>query len=94
MDKLRRIWLSGYKSFQYEARVLRPSASAGSEGPGGTPIEFGDVTVLLGANGAGKSNVVSFFRMLGFLTTGALQEYIGRCGGSDSLLHYGRETTQ
>ena len=94
MDKLRRIWLSGYKSFQYEARVLRPSASAGPEGPGGTPIEFGDVTVLLGANGAGKSNVVSFFRMLGFLTTGALQEYIGRCGGSDSLLHYGRETTQ
>lgn len=56
-------------------------------------IDFGDVTVLLGANGAGKSNLVSFFRMLGFLTTGALQEFIGRAGDSDSMLFGGRKTT-
>ncbi len=56
-------------------------------------VQFGDITVLLGANGAGKSNLVSFFRMLNFLSTGALQDYIGRSGGSDSLLHYGRQTT-
>ncbi len=56
-------------------------------------VKFGDITVLLGANGAGKSNLVSFFRMLNFLSTGALQEYIGRSGGSDSLLHYGRRMT-
>jgi predicted ATPase len=40
------------------------------------------------------SNIVSFFRMLGFMTTWALQEFVGRHGGSDSFLHYGRETTQ
>ena len=56
-------------------------------------VHFSDVTVLLGANGAGKSNLVSFFRMLNFVSTGALQDYIGRNGGSDSLLHYGRKTT-
>ncbi len=56
-------------------------------------VHFSDVTVLLGANGAGKSNLVSFFQMLNFLSTGALQDYIGRSGGSDSLLHYGRKTT-
>ena len=56
-------------------------------------ISFGDVTVLLGANGAGKSNLVSFFRMLGFLSTGALQEFIGRAGHSDSILFGGRRTT-
>ena len=56
-------------------------------------VSFGDVTVLLGANGAGKSNLVSFFRMLGFLTTGALQEFIGRAGQSDSLLFGGRRAT-
>ena len=55
--------------------------------------KFGNITVLLGANGSGKSNLVSFFRMLNFLSTGALQDYIGRSGGSDSLLHYGRKTT-
>lgn len=56
-------------------------------------VSFGDITVLLGANGAGKSNLVSFFRMLGFLTTGALQEFIGRAGRSDSLLFGGRRAT-
>lgn len=56
-------------------------------------IDFGDVTVLLGANGAGKSNLVSFFGMLGFLSTGALQEFIGRAGRSDSILFGGRKAT-
>ena len=56
-------------------------------------IEFGDVTVLLGANGAGKSNLVSFFGMLGFLSTGALQEFIGRAGRPDSILFGGRKMT-
>ena len=56
-------------------------------------VDFGDVTVLLGANGAGKSNLLSFFGMLGFLSTGALQEFIGRAGHSDSILFGGRKTT-
>ncbi|HMU88939.1 MAG TPA: AAA family ATPase, partial [Agitococcus sp.] len=30
----------------------------------GQKIDFGDVTVLLGANGCGKSNLISFFKML------------------------------
>ena len=56
-------------------------------------VDFGDVTVLLGANGAGKSNLVSFFRMLGFVSTGALQQFVGRAGRSDSLLFGGRRVT-
>lgn len=56
-------------------------------------VSFGGITVLLGANGAGKSNLVSFFRMLGFLGTGALQEFIGRVGQSNSLLFGGRRRT-
>ena len=40
-------------------------------------IAFNDVTVLLGANGSGKSNLISLFRLLGFMTTGALQQYVG-----------------
>lgn len=56
-------------------------------------IEFGDITVLLGANGSGKSNLVSFFRMLGFMSTDNLQLYVGREGGPESLLHFGARTT-
>jgi predicted ATPase len=93
MDKLKRILLNGYKSIRYDAQGIGSAVEAYSDACRGKAIEFGDITVLLGANGAGKSNLVSFFKMLNFMTTGALQEYIGREGGSDSLLHYGRQVT-
>ena len=90
--KLKSLFLGGYKSFSYGP----PRPRSDNEGVQvndycGRRVEFGDVTVLLGANGAGKSNVVSFFRMLAFLTTGALQDYIARAGTADSLLHYGSQ---
>ncbi len=59
----------------------------------GQTISFGDVTVLIGANGAGKSNLISFFRMLGFMTTGVLQEFIGKYGVGQ-LLFYGPKHTE
>jgi predicted ATPase len=93
MDKLKKIYLNGYKSVRYDAQLIRSSVDAESEVYRGEVIEFGDITVLLGANGAGKSNLVSFFKMLNFMTTGSLQEYIGREGGSNCLLHYGRQVT-
>jgi len=91
--KLTRIWLNGFKSFPYGARPSDTSAPCEADGQDGKVIDFGDVTVLLGANGAGKSNLVSFFRMLNFMTTGALQEFIGRYGGAGSLLHFGPQIT-
>jgi len=93
MDKLKQIYLNGYKSVRYDAESIRSSVDADPEVHRGKAIEFGDITVLLGANGAGKSNLVAFFKMLNFMTTGALQEYIGREGGSNCLLHYGRQVT-
>ena len=33
------------------------------------------------------------FKLLNFLTTGALQDYIGRSGGAEALLHYGSRVT-
>jgi len=56
-------------------------------------IAFGDVNVLLGANGSGKSNLVSFFQMLNFMTTGALQVFVGKQGAS-RILHYGPRRTE
>ena len=93
MDRLTKIWLNGYKSFMYDPRAVHPGVAIDEQVYLGEAVEFGDVTVLLGANGAGKSNLVSFFRMLNFMVTGALQEYIGREGTSDSLLYYGRQNT-
>ena len=56
-------------------------------------LELEPLTVLIGANGAGKSNLVSFFRMLNFAMSQSLQEWIGREGGAASLLYYGSTTT-
>lgn len=56
-------------------------------------ISLCDLTILLGANGSGKSNLASFFKMLNFMTTDALQQYVGRQGVS-RLLFYGPKRTE
>lgn len=56
-------------------------------------LHFGDVNILLGANGAGKSNVVSFFKMLGFMMSGKFQQYVAETGTSQMFLHYGAKKT-
>jgi predicted ATPase len=56
-------------------------------------IELKSLNILIGNNGAGKSNLVSFFDMIGFLKTGALQQYVGQSGSADSLLYFGTKTT-
>lgn len=59
----------------------------------GVDLELGDLTVLIGANGSGKSNLVGFFNLLSFMLSGSLQLYVGRKGGGSSILHYGPKRT-
>ena len=75
--KLKAITISGFKSFNNDEHT----------------IEFSSVSVLIGANGAGKSNLVSFFKMVGYMMTAALQQYIGEQGGASSLLNFGPKKT-
>jgi predicted ATPase len=56
-------------------------------------LELGPLNVLIGANGSGKSNFISFFKLLNEMGEGRLQEYVARIGGADSLLHYGAKQT-
>lgn len=56
-------------------------------------LELRDISVLIGANGAGKSNFVSLFKMLNFMTTESLQLFVNRAGGSNALLYYGAKTS-
>ena len=56
-------------------------------------LELRGLNVLIGANGAGKSNLFSFFTMVNFMTTGALQDYIGQQGGAHSVLRNGPKAT-
>jgi predicted ATPase len=53
------------------------------------------LNVLIGANGAGKSNLISFFRLLNWMTPspGGLQVYVSKYGGANALLHDGAAAT-
>lgn len=58
-------------------------------------FELGALNVLIGANGAGKSNFVGFFRFLRDLVHQRLQTAIAVEGGADSFLFLGpKETPQ
>lgn len=53
-------------------------------------IPFSGLDVLIGLNGSGKSNLLSFFSMLGHVRTGNLQGFVQtRSGGASALLHCG-----
>ncbi|NMO15604.1 AAA family ATPase [Pyxidicoccus fallax] len=57
-------------------------------------LEPGRVTVLIGANGAGKSNLLSLLRMVALMRTQSLRRYVGEAGGASALLHYGPKVTK
>lgn len=52
-------------------------------------IELGPLNVFLGQNGAGKSNILSLFRLLNHAMSGHFQVFVGTQGGGSRLLHYG-----
>ncbi|WP_019864555.1 AAA family ATPase [Methylovulum miyakonense] len=52
-----------------------------------------NLNVLIGANGAGKSNFISVFRLLAEMAEQNLQMYVSLQGGSDAILHFGRGTS-
>ncbi len=79
-SRLKEIKISGYKSLGTETRPIK--------------LELGDLNIIIGANGAGKSNFISFFQMLANMMTGALQIYIGKNGSAESLLQFGSKKTK
>ncbi|MGR9053870.1 MAG: AAA family ATPase [Gammaproteobacteria bacterium] len=57
-------------------------------------FELTNLNILLGANGAGKSNFISVFKLLANMYEQNLQDYVQTNGGPDALLHYGRKKTK
>jgi predicted ATPase len=76
--KLSKVTIRGYKSIAFDNPVT---------------LKLGDVNILLGANGAGKSNIISFFRMLGYMMSKSFGIYVEKSGTANSLLHYGSKIT-
>lgn len=56
-------------------------------------MEFGGVSVLIGANGAGKSNLLAALQLLGVIATEGLAAFVARSGGANELLFMGARRT-
>ncbi|MGH9662115.1 MAG: AAA family ATPase [Bryobacteraceae bacterium] len=57
------------------------------------PLDLRPTNILIGSNGAGKSNLISFLNLLRAIANGTLQEFVGRAGGAETLLYYGSKET-
>lgn len=57
-------------------------------------FELRHLNILIGSNGSGKSNFVSYFRMLTEMVEGRLQLWVRQQGGADRILSFGVKQTQ
>lgn len=76
-----------------ERRRLRSLTLEGLTSIRSATVQLGDVNVLVGANGAGKSNLVSALAMIGAIADGRLNLYTLQNGGASALLHKGPESS-
>ncbi|SGZ97532.1 ABC transport protein, ATP-binding subunit [Bathymodiolus thermophilus thioautotrophic gill symbiont] len=56
-------------------------------------LEMKPINVLIGANGAGKSNFISVFKLLDLIYKQKLQTYILTNGKAERFLHFGSKNT-
>ena len=56
-------------------------------------LKLRPLNILIGANGAGKSNLIAFFKLVNELMGGRLQQHIGATGGASANLHFGPKVT-
>jgi predicted ATPase len=57
-------------------------------------LELRQLNVLIGANGAGKSNLISLFQLINQVVEKNLELFVGVCGGADFMLHFGQKVTK
>lgn len=56
-------------------------------------FEVRQLNVLVGANGAGKTNFISLFKLLNHIIAKRLQLFVGQSGGANPFLYFGRRVT-
>lgn len=57
-------------------------------------IKLNPINILIGANGSGKSNFLSFFEMLHCIYDKRLTEYVALNGGTERFFHKGHKVTE
>ena len=57
-------------------------------------LEMNSINILIGSNGAGKSNFVGFFKFLKNIYDQKLQNYVSEEGSSEDIFHLGSKTSE
>lgn len=57
-------------------------------------FKLAELNVMIGANGAGKSNFISLFKFLGEMAEGRMQNLVRKSGGAETLLYFGSKVTR
>jgi len=57
-------------------------------------LDLSSLNVLIGANGAGKSNFIALFELLNHVVEGKFQSFVAKAGGAESFLYYGQKVTE
>lgn len=77
---LQSVSLAGYRSYNNDLEQNK--------------IDFQNINIIIGANGAGKSNLVSFLEMVSYMMARGLRGYVAKQGGTQPLLHLGAKHTE
>ncbi len=56
-------------------------------------LDLRALNVMIGSNGAGKSNFISIFKLLNEMGAGNFQNAVTHGGGAETFLHFGEKTT-
>jgi len=56
-------------------------------------LELRPLNILIGANGAGKTNFILVFKLLNEMIEGRLQSFVAQSDGADKLLYFGRKVS-
>jgi predicted ATPase len=57
-------------------------------------LRLAPLNIVIGPNGAGKSNFIGVFSFLSAICEGRLQDYVGKAGGAERILHFGSKATK
>jgi predicted ATPase len=74
--------------------VIRQISLSGFKSIAKMTLDLKPINVLIGANGAGKSNLISFLDLLRSIEARGLQHFVARQGGANALLHWSAKRTR
>lgn len=57
-------------------------------------LTFNQINIMIGGNGVGKSNLISYFKFLNKIVNSELNAFVAQQNGADDFLYFGRKTSE